>query len=154
MMKADFIDEIRELLENGSIPAHQLEIEITESIFIESAEKAAHILTKLKEMGLRIAIDDFGTGYSSLSYLNSFPSDILKIDKSFIDDMNAGVTSQKYVEAIISLAHVMDLEVIAEGVEEPEQLETLRRINCDYIQGYIWGRPLSREEAAECALRG
>ncbi|MCR5405633.1 MAG: EAL domain-containing protein [Lachnospiraceae bacterium] len=134
MMKSNFIDEIRNLLSESGIPAGQLEIEITESILIESAEKAAFCLNKLKDMGIRIAIDDFGTGYSSLSYLNSFPSDTLKIDKSFIDKMNSNSTSQKYVEAIISMAHVMDFEVVAEGVEEPEQLETLRSIKCDYIQ--------------------
>ncbi|MCR5093680.1 MAG: EAL domain-containing protein [Lachnospiraceae bacterium] len=147
LMKSVFIDEIRDLLKESGIPARQLEIEITESIWIESPEKAAERLKKIKNMGIRIAIDDFGTGYSSLSYLNSFPSDILKIDKSFIDQMNTGDSSKKYVEAIISLAHVMDFEVIAEGVEEPDQLETLRSINCDYIQGFIWGKPLPQEEA-------
>lgn len=149
MMKSDFVEEIRELMDNYHIPADQLEIEITESILIESAEKASAILGKIKDMGIKIAIDDFGTGYSSLSYLNSFPSDTLKIDKSFIDKMNSGASSQKYVEAIISLAHVMDFEVVAEGVEEPDQLETLRSINCDYIQGFIWGRPLPKEEARQ-----
>ncbi len=152
MMKSDFIDEIRKLIEDSGIPARQLEIEITESILIESAEKAARSLAVLRDMGIKIAIDDFGTGYSSLSYLNSFPSDILKIDKSFIDDMNTSATSQKYVEAIISLAHVMDLKVIAEGAEEEEQLKTLRNINCDYIQGFIWGKPLPMEEAEALAL--
>ena len=149
MMKSDFVEEVRELLDNYHIPADQLEIEITESILIESAEKASAILGEIKDMGIKIAIDDFGTGYSSLSYLNSFPSDTLKIDKSFIDNMNSGASSQKYVEAIISLAHVMDFEVVAEGVEEPDQLETLRSINCDYIQGFIWGRPLPKEEARQ-----
>lgn len=152
MMKSDFIEEIRSLLKENRIPASQLEIEITESILIESAEKASNILNELKDMGIRIAIDDFGTGYSSLSYLNSFPSDTLKIDKSFIDKMNSSDSSQKYVEAIISLAHVMDFEVVAEGVEEDDQLETLRRINCDYIQGFIWGRPLAKEDAEKLVM--
>ncbi len=147
LMKNGFVDEIKDLLKESGIPAKQLEIEITESIWIESAEKAAECLKTLKDMGLQIAIDDFGTGYSSLSYLNSFPSDILKIDKSFVDKMNETDSSQKYVEAIISMAHVLDLEVIAEGVEEPEQLEVLRGIRCDYIQGFIWGKPLSQEDA-------
>ncbi len=147
MMKRDFIEEIRVLLSESGIPAKQLEIEITESILIESADKAACILRELKDMGIRIAIDDFGTGYSSLSYLNSFPSDTLKIDKSFIDKMSENTTSEKYVEAIISMAHVMDFEVVAEGVEENGQLETLRGISCDYIQGFIWGRPLSAQDA-------
>ena len=152
MMKSNFIEEIRNLLSESGIPAGQLEIEITESILIESAEKASSCLNELKDMGIRIAIDDFGTGYSSLSYLNSFPSDILKIDKSFIDKMKLNYTSEKYVEAIISMAHVMDFEVVAEGVEEQEQLETLRSINCDYIQGYIWGKPLPAEEAAALVM--
>ena len=152
MMKSNFIEEIREMLKNSQIPASQLEIEITESILIESAEKAANILNELKEMGIRIAIDDFGTGYSSLSYLNSFPSDTLKIDKSFIDKMNTSVSSQKYVEAIISLAHVMDFKVVAEGVETDDQLRTLRDISCDYIQGFIWGRPLPKEEAEKLVI--
>ena len=152
MMKSNFIEEIRELINNNKIPADQLEIEITESILIESAEKASHILNELKDMGIKIAIDDFWTGYSSLSYLNSFPSDTLKIDKSFIDKMNSSASSQKYVEAIISLAHVMDFKVVAEGVEETDQLDTLRRINCDYIQGFIWGRPLAKEDAAKLVI--
>ena len=147
LMKSGFAQEIRSLLEDSGIPPKQLEIEITESILIESAEKAADCLNELKDMGIRIAIDDFGTGYSSLSYLNSFPSDILKIDKSFIDKMNDSDSSEKYVEAIISLAHALDLEVIAEGVEEPEQLKTLSNIHCDYIQGFIWGKPLTQDEA-------
>ncbi len=147
MMKSNFIEEIRELLARNRIPAGQLEIEITESILIESAEKASEILNKLKNMGVKIAIDDFGTGYSSLSYLNIFPSDTLKIDKSFIDKMNFGDSSKKYVEAIISLAHVMDFKVVAEGVETADQIETLRNIGCDYIQGFVWGRPLPKEEA-------
>ena len=147
LMKSGFAEEIRSLLKDSGIPPKQLEIEITESILIESAEKAADCLNELKDMGIRIAIDDFGTGYSSLSYLNSFPSDILKIDKSFIDKMNDSDSSEKYVEAIISLAHVLDLEVIAEGVEEPEQLKTLSNIHCDYIQGFIWGKPLTQDEA-------
>ena len=147
LMKSGFIDEIRDILKRSKIPAKQLEIEITESIMIESAEKATSCLNELRDMGIGIAIDDFGTGYSSLSYLNSIPLDILKIDKSFIDQMNTSESSKKYVEAIISLAHVLDLKVIAEGVEEPEQIETLNAIGCDYIQGFIWGRPLPKEEA-------
>ena len=153
LMKSGFAQEIRSLLEDSGIPPKQLEIEITESILIESAEKAADCLNELKDMGIRIAIDDFGTGYSSLSYLNSFPSDILKIDKSFIDKMNDSDSSEKYVEAIISLAHVLDLEVIAEGVEEPEQLKTLSNIHCDYIQGFIWGKPLTQDEAEELLMK-
>ena len=100
-----------------------------------------------QELGMKVAIDDFGTGYSSLSYLNNFPSDLLKIDKSFIDKMNTSESSRQYVAAIISIGHVMGFDVISEGVEDQDQLETLKSIGCDFIQGFIWGRPLSAEDA-------
>lgn len=152
LMKSDFVDEIRELLSVSGIPATKLEIEITESIMIESFEKALLCIDELKKMGLQIAIDDFGTGYSSLSYLNRFPANLLKIDKSFIDKMNTSDSSTQYVAEIISIGHVMGFDVISEGVEEDDQLETLKDIGCDYIQGFIWGRPLSPEDAEQLVL--
>lgn len=152
LMKNGFIDEIKDIINKTGIPAQQLEIEITESIMIDSAEKAIRCINDIKEIGIKIAIDDFGTGYSSLSYLNKFPADLLKIDKSFIDKMNTSDSSKKYVAAIISIGHIMNFDVISEGVEEPEQLETLRSIGCDYIQGYIWGRPMPPEEAEKIVM--
>ncbi len=149
LMKSDFVDEIRKLLKDSGIPASQLEIEITESIMIDSVDKALRCIDELKSMGIQIAIDDFGTGYSSLSYLNRFPADLLKIDKSFIDEMNKSESSRQYVAAIISMGHVMGFDVISEGVEEANQLETLKDIGCDYVQGFIWGRPLSAEDVEE-----
>ncbi len=146
LMKNDFIDELKEILRESGLASDRVEIEITESIMIDSAEKAILCIDKLHEMGIKIAIDDFGTGYSSLSYLNNFPANILKIDKSFIDKMNMSESSKQYVAAIISIGHIMGFDVISEGVEENDQLETLREIGCDYIQGYIWGRPLPQEE--------
>ena len=147
LMKNNFMDEIRDILEKSGVPSSHLEIEITESIMIDSIDKALEVIGEIKEMGIKIAIDDFGTGYSSLSYLNKFPADLLKIDKSFIDEMNSSESSKQYVAMIISIGHIMNLDVISEGVEEPEQLETLKTIGCDYIQGYIWGKPLPPEEA-------
>ncbi len=152
MMKNDFLDEIRQILKDSGIPGNQLEIEITESIMIDSVDKALSCIDELKNMGIQIAIDDFGTGYSSLSYLNRFPANLLKIDKSFIDAMNTGDSSRQYVAAIISMGHVMGFDVISEGVEEPEQLETLKEIGCDFIQGFIWGKPLSKEAVEELVL--
>ena len=149
LMKNDFLEEVRDVLEKSGVPAAQLEIEITESIMIDSIEKAVQCIQDLRSMGIHIAIDDFGTGYSSLSYLSSFPANLLKVDKSFIDQMNTNEDSRKYVESIISIGHVMHFDVIAEGVEEQDQVETLRRIGCDYIQGFIWGRPMPPEEAAK-----
>ena len=152
LMKNDFLEEVRGVLKVSGIPANQLEIEITESIMINSMEKALQCINEIKKMGVRIAIDDFGTGYSSLSYLNSFPADMLKVDKSFIDKMNQSDASKKYVAAIISIGHVMNFDVISEGVEEPEQLETLREIGCDYVQGFIWGRPMPPEAAEKLVM--
>ena len=147
LMKNGFVEEIRELLENNDIAPHQLEIEITESILIDSADKALQCINELRDMGVKLAIDDFGTGYSSLSYLNKIPANLLKIDKSFIDKINANESSKQYVAAIISMGHIMGLDVISEGVEEEAQIEALRSIGCDYVQGYIWGRPMSAEDA-------
>ena len=152
LMKNDFLDEVREVLNTCGVPAGQLEIEITESVMIDSAEKALQCINEIKNMGIKIAIDDFGTGYSSLSYLNNFPANLLKIDKSFIDKMNTSDSSKKYVAAIISIGHIMNFNVISEGVEEEEQLETLKDIGCDFIQGFIWGRPLPPEEAEKLVL--
>lgn len=153
LMKNDFLDEVREILETSGVPANQLEIEITESIMIDSVEKALQCITEIKKMGIKIAIDDFGTGYSSLSYLNSFPADLLKVDKAFIDQMNNSDSSRQYVATIISIGHVMNFAVMSEGVEETDQLETLRSIGCDYIQGFLWGRPMSPEAAEELVVQ-
>lgn len=152
LMKNDFLEEMKELLKTSGLPAEQLEIEITESIMIDSAEKALQCINDIRAMGIKLAIDDFGTGYSSLSYLINFPANLLKIDKSFIDKMNSSDKAKKYVEAIISLGHIMGFDVISEGVEEPEQLETLKEIGCDLIQGYIWGRPMPQEDAEQLVL--
>lgn len=152
LMKNGFLNEIREIIENSGVPVGQLEIEITESVMIDSADKALTCINELKKMGLKIAIDDFGTGYSSLSYLHSFPADLLKIDKSFIDKLSSGGSSEQYVASIISIGHIMGFDVISEGVEDPGQLDTLRDIGCDYIQGFIWGRPLPEEEAEKIVV--
>ncbi|MBO4496442.1 MAG: EAL domain-containing protein [Clostridiales bacterium] len=152
LMKSDFVEEIRGILAESGVPASKLEIEITESIMLDSEDKAFRCIDELKSMGIQIAIDDFGTGYSSLSYLNKLPADILKIDKAFIDAMNTSDSSRQYVAAIISIGHIMGFDVISEGVEEPDQLETLRDIGCDFVQGYIWGRPLPADEAEKIVM--
>lgn len=152
LMMTGFTDEIRKLLDMSKIPPSQLEIEVTESIMIESMEKAKHFVEEIREMGVQIAIDDFGTGYSSLSYINSVPATLLKIDKAFIDDINKDDKSKAYVQTIISLGHIMGLDVISEGVEDESQLTTLKEIGCDLVQGYVWGRPLPPEEAQKVVM--
>jgi len=147
LIKKDFPEEVHNILLESGMPAKFLELEITESIMIESADKALKCIDELRKMGINIAIDDFGTGYSSLSYLNKFPANLLKIDKSFIDKMNESDSSKQYVAAIISIGHIMGFKVISEGVEKDIQLKTLKDIGCDLIQGYIWGKPMTAEQA-------
>ncbi len=149
LINDDFIAEVQSILNTYGIPAKQLEIEITESIMLDSEDKSLERINELKKMGIKIAIDDFGTGYSSLSYLTRIPADLLKIDKSFINKMNSSESSKQYVATIISIGHTMKFDVISEGVEKEEQLETLRSIGCDLIQGYLWGRPMMPEDAAK-----
>ena len=149
MMKNDFVEEVKRIISESGAPASQIEVEITESVMIDSAEKALHVIDELKAIGVTIAIDDFGTGYSSLSYLNKFPANLLKIDKSFIDRMNQSDSSKQYVAAIISIGHILGFDVISEGVEDESQLITLREIGCDLIQGFVWGKPLPLEEAGK-----
>lgn len=148
LMKNTFIEDIKNILKAHNIAPERVEIEITESIMIDSAEKALQRINEIKAMGMKVAIDDFGTGYSSLSYLNNFPSDLLKIDKAFIDQMNMSESSKQYVAMIISIGHILHLKVISEGVESPDQVEVLKKFGCDYIQGFVWGKPMPPEEAA------
>lgn len=148
LLRIDFLDEVREVLAESGLPANQLEIEITESVIIESVEKALERIRQIKEMGITIAIDDFGTGYSSLSYLSSFPADIIKIDRSFIVNMDAGKSAERYVAAIIAIGHIMNYKVIAEGIESENHLDVLKKSGCDFIQGFLWGRPLEPHDAS------
>ena len=149
LMKNNFIEELKDIIVKYQVPTSHIEIEITESVMIDSLEKALQRIDEIKDMGMKVAIDDFGTGYSSLSYLNNFPSDLLKIDKSFIDLMNTSESSKQYVATIVSIGHILNLHVISEGVEDEAQIETLREIGCDYIQGFVWGKPMPADEALE-----
>jgi EAL domain-containing protein (putative c-di-GMP-specific phosphodiesterase class I) len=104
------------------------------------------VLRALKDLGVTLAIDDFGTGYSSLSYLQRFPLDILKIDKTFVDELGVEPEGSEIVAAVINLAHALGLQVIAEGVETQRQLDELERLDCDYAQGYLFSRPVPAHE--------
>jgi diguanylate cyclase (GGDEF)-like protein/PAS domain S-box-containing protein len=140
------------LLETG-LAAHRLELEITEGVLIGDFSRALSILRKLKALGVRIAMDDFGTGYSSLSYLQSFPFDKIKIDRSFVSNLDRSSQSAAIIRAVIGLGRGLELPVVAEGVETPEQLAFLTDEACDEIQGYLVGRPLPIEEYAELVGR-
>jgi diguanylate cyclase (GGDEF)-like protein len=146
LMDPSFLQMVQSVLKELDFNPRRLELEVTESVFISASADAAQLLRKLKEMGIRIALDDFGTGYSSLSYLQNLPVDILKLDKSFINTLNDPDGKTEIVEDIIRLAHQMGMKVVAEGVENQDQLDYLRENGCDYIQGFLWGRPLCKKD--------
>lgn len=143
LLSRNFIELVEKILKETDFNPGNLEIEITEYCVMDTAEEAISIVNQLKSMGIKLAMDDFGTGYSSLSYLSRLPLDLLKIDKSLIDDIRDG----EIVQAICSMAHALSCEVIAEGVEEEGQIEVLKERGCDFIQGYIWSKPISYEAA-------
>jgi diguanylate cyclase (GGDEF)-like protein/PAS domain S-box-containing protein len=137
------------VLAETHFPVHQLELEITETGLMENQNHAAAILNGLRSQGLRLAIDDFGTGYSSLAALKHFPLDVLKIDKSFIDEIPFNKDDMEIAATIISMGHTLGFKVLAEGVETPEQLAFLKEYGCDTYQGYIKSRPIPAEEFIE-----
>ncbi|QNU68560.1 EAL domain-containing protein [Ruminiclostridium herbifermentans] len=147
LLNKGFLDEIQQMLNETKFPPSNLEIEITESVFISSMAKAIETLNELKKLGVCIALDDFGTGYSSLSYLSKLPIDLLKIDKSFIDELLVSESGRNYVEAIISIGHIMNFSVISEGVENQKQLDILTNLGSDFMQGYLWGKPMLPKDA-------
>lgn len=145
LIQDDFVDKLIMILEELELNPECLEIEITESILMESYEAIAAKLEILKKIGIRIALDDFGKGYSSLNYLKQLPISTLKIDKSFVDTMLAGDTDKSLTDLIIRIGRTMDLCVVAEGVETKEQFEFLSSHKCTKIQGYFFSKPISEE---------
>ena len=140
--QSDFVDTVERTLHNTKLEAKYLELEVTEGILIENIEESARKLKTLHSIGVFLSIDDFGTGYSSMNYLRRLPFDMLKIDRSFISELTTNSDDGAITAAIITLAHSMGLEVIAEGVEEMEQLQFLDNLGCDSIQGYLCSPPL------------
>jgi len=143
------INKVSRILAETKVQPDWIELEITETAIMENQEMTSVLLEKLKAMGIHLSIDDFGTGYSSLSYLKHFPVDILKIDRAFISDIVDDHHDQVLVKTISEIAHRFDLVVVAEGVETQEQLEQLRKYNCDEIQGYIFSKPVLSSEASD-----
>ncbi|SIQ28892.1 bifunctional diguanylate cyclase/phosphodiesterase [Aquipseudomonas alcaligenes] len=142
----DFVERVERCLEQSKLPASMLKLEITEGIVIHNLDDTIAKMRRLKKLGLSFAMDDFGTGYSSLTYLKRLPVDVLKIDQSFVRDATSDPNDAEIIRAIVAMAHSLNLEVIAEGVEQAEQLEFLLQQGCHHYQGYLFSKPLPLPE--------
>lgn len=151
LTQPDLVAQIEQILQETELDGKSLKLEITESLEIEDTDRAIVTLEQMKSLNVRIGIDDFGTGYSSLSYLHRFPADTLKIDQSFISRIGIAGEDETIVRTIISLAHNLGMTVIAEGVETAAQLALLRKLHCEYGQGYFFSKPLE-QSAVEALL--
>jgi len=150
----DLGEQVVAALDTHGIPPELLELELTESAVMHHAEATIETLMQLHKQGVRLAIDDFGTGYSSLSYLKKFPLDKLKIDRSFVMDIDTNPASAEIVGAIVAMGHSLNLEIVAEGVENDAQLDVLKGLKCDEIQGFYYSRPIPAETFASILRLG
>ncbi len=149
LRQPNFAQTVQEILEECALPPALLELELTESMFLEDMATVTDNIAALQALGIKLAVDDFGTGYSSLAYLKRFPLDTLKIDRAFISDLHEGAQDAAIVRAIIAMAHSLEFNVVAEGVEEHRQLDLLREWGCDEVQGYLISRPVEAERFNE-----
>jgi diguanylate cyclase (GGDEF)-like protein/PAS domain S-box-containing protein len=145
--RSDFVDTVAQALSHSKLDPATLELELTESVVMRDVEESARQMDRLRALGVSIAIDDFGTGYSSLSYLRRLPIDALKIDRSFLEEVEKDSNTIPLIQAIVTLAHGLGLSVVAEGVENQHQLEVLRAAGCDAFQGYLLGEPMPAVDA-------
>ena len=144
----DLVEQIACVLQKTGLKAQSLKLELTESIVMEDVESAITMLAQMKALNVQLSIDDFGTGYSSLSYLYRFPTDTLKIDRSFVSRIEDNGENAAIVRTIVTLAHNLGMDVIAEGVETMEQFLQLQALGCEYGQGYYFSHPLDSEAAS------
>ena len=148
--ESNFLEAFSEILQRNSTPAKRIHIEITERLLLKKPKNVKETLDSCRKLGMKVVIDDFGTGYSSLSYLHQYPIDTLKIDRSFIHNMRSDKAVLGLVKSILTLRENMDIDIVAEGVEELEEAQLLSQLNCDSAQGYYFSRPIS--ESALSAL--
>ncbi|MDV6374139.1 putative bifunctional diguanylate cyclase/phosphodiesterase [Deinococcus arenicola] len=153
-----FLSEVRQTLLLSKLPAHCLELELTENALMQNPASVQRVLGSLRQLGVEITVDDFGTGYSSLAYLRDLPIGCVKIDRSFIDDLTSLRRAPQYavalITAIVSIARTLNLRVVAEGIETHAQLEAVRNFGCDFGQGYFFSRPLDPDRVSELLDRG
>ena len=144
-----FLADVQAALDDAGLPPELLELEVTESVLLDGSESAIALINTLKSIGIRVALDDFGTGFSSLSYLRDLPIHKVKLDRAFIQDIATSRSNAAIVQGIITMAHHLDLTVVAEGIEEWEQQQDLVRRNCDLLQGYYFAKPIPRKAVME-----
>ena len=144
-----FAEKVIKMIEEADFPPECLEIEITEYSFVDSLKVTTRNITMLREFGVQIALDDFGTGYTSIAQVMNLPVNLLKIDKSLIDEIESSQKKRNLVNTIINMGHIMNCEVISEGVESEQQLDILRKYKCDFIQGYVWSKPIEYNAALD-----
>jgi len=142
LASVNFVELVKDLLYKHSLPSMYLSFEITEDEVMENPDLIINVLNQLKAIGIKIYLDDFGTGYSSLSYVNTLPIDILKIDMSLIKNLNKDYKNILIVKSIIEMSHNLNIKVVSEGIETNDQLNILNELGCDFIQGYLIGKPL------------
>ncbi len=147
--KTDLVEEVADLLAETGIDPSCLQLEVTESVFVQEPVAAAATLDRLKALGVGLKLDDFGTGYSSLSYLSQLPCDSLKIDKSFVHQMTTDVSCSEIVRTVVALATSLGKQVIAEGIETIDQELLLQSIGCGFGQGYLFSKPMALEKATQ-----
>jgi EAL domain-containing protein (putative c-di-GMP-specific phosphodiesterase class I) len=148
-----FVRELRAALQGRGVDASALGIEITESILIGNIERAIEVLTQIRQLGIPVAIDDFGTGYSSLAYIVTLPIDEVKIDRAFVKRITADAAYKGIVDTCISLAHNLNLKVVAEGVEIEDQALLLKQLGCDQAQGFFYSPPVPADQLARMLLK-
>jgi EAL domain-containing protein (putative c-di-GMP-specific phosphodiesterase class I) len=153
LVDPDFPEIIQQTAEKHGVDPHCIELEITESMLAQDLQVSSEALTQLAEEGFRVALDDFGTGYSNLAYINRFPVTAIKIDKSFVTNIESDSKSVDLVKGIVALAKSLKLAVICEGIETPEQRQALEKTQCDMIQGYLISRPLPADALFERFLK-
>jgi diguanylate cyclase (GGDEF)-like protein/PAS domain S-box-containing protein len=150
----DLAEHLAHTLGACGVNPSRIRLELTEGVLLEDEEAAIRVLHQLREIGVGLCMDDFGTGYSSLGYLHRFPLDILKVDRSFVSRMDRDPRSGQLVHAIINLSHILGVRVVAEGVETGEQLEALREMGCDHVQGFLIAEPMGADRAAQLMAEG
>src|SRR4030081_243617 len=149
----DLVSQVRHILHEACLDPQSLRLELTESVTMRDVERTARILGELRTLGVGLSMDDFGTGYSSLSHLRRFPLDTLKIDRSFVTEMENSSDSRAIVQMIMSLGRSLGMEMVAEGVETAKQADLLKSLGCEFAQGYFFSKPIDQEGMAEVLLR-